>query len=116
MKKRAEDSKILSIEHRIFEIRGQRVMLDSDLANIYGVSTGRFNEAVKRNRDRFPPDFAFRLTADEHDDLMSQFAISSAKARSAHGGRRKLLQVFTEHGALMAASVLKTPQAVEMSL
>ena len=96
----------------IYEIRGQKVMLDSDLARLYGVPTFRLNEAVKRNRDRFPEDFTFQLTSQEFADLISQIAIS----RSGHGGRRKLPWVFTEHGAIMAANVLNSPRAAQMSV
>jgi hypothetical protein len=96
----------------IHEVRGERVILDSDLAQIYGVSTTRLNEQVKRNADRFPTDFAFRLTRTEMANLMSQIAISSSK----HGGRRKLPFVFTEHGAIMAANVLNSKEAVQMSV
>jgi ORF6N domain len=96
----------------IYEIRGQRVMLDSDLAAIYGIPTFRFNEAIKRNRERFPKDFMFQLTGREFTDLISQIAISSSR----HGGRRKLPYAFTEHGALQAANVLRSKQAVAMSL
>jgi len=96
----------------ILTIRGQRVILDADLARLYGVSTTRLNEQVKRNRDRFPVDFMFQLTADEYADLMSQFATSSR----GHGGRRKLPNVFTEYGTVMAASVLNSPKAVEVSV
>jgi phage regulator Rha-like protein len=96
----------------IHEIRGERVIVDSDLAQIYGVSTTRLNEQVKRNAERFPTDFAFRLTRNEMANLMSQIAISSSK----HGGRRKLPFVFTEHGAIMAANVLNSKQAVQMSV
>ena len=96
----------------IYEIRGERVILDSDLAYIYGIPTFRFNEAIKRNRERFPEDFMFRLTAAEVAALTSQFAIS----KKGRGGRRTLPYVFTEHGAIMAASVLNSPRAVEMSV
>jgi len=96
----------------IHEIRGERVILDSDLARIYGVSTTRLNEQVKRNADRFPEDFAFRLNRYEMTNLMSQIAISSSQ----HGGRRKAALVFTEHGAIMAANVLNSKQAVQMSV
>ncbi len=82
----------------ILTIRGEKVVLDSDLARIYGVTTGRFNEAVKRNLKRFPEDFFFLLTPAEFASLISQIAISKA----GRGGRRKLPRVFTEHGALMA--------------
>lgn len=93
-------------------IRGQRVMLDADLAALYGVSTGRLNEQVKRNRNRFPADFMFRLTAEEAAHLKSQFATSSG----GWGGRRKLPNVFTEHGAVMLANVLRSRVAVEASI
>ena len=92
-------------------VRGQKVILDSDLAKIYGVTTKRLNEQVKRNAARFPSDFMFQLKIAEADDLKSQFATSSS-----HGGRRKLPHAFTEHGAIMAANVLNSPQAVRMSV
>jgi hypothetical protein len=102
---------VAEMEGRIHLIRGQRVMLDSDLAAIYGITTAVFNQSVKRNSRRFPIDFAFQLTREEHANLISQIVTSSS-----HGGRRKLPWVFTEHGALMAASVLNSPRAVEMSV
>jgi len=95
---------------RILVIRGQRVLLDSDLAQLYGVETRRLNEQIKRNSGRFPPDFMFQLTKLEVENLMSQFATSS------WGGRRYLPMAFTEHGAIMAASVLNSDRAVEMSV
>ncbi len=98
------------IESRIFIIRGQKVMLDADLAELYGVETRRLNEQVSRNSERFPEDFMFQLTDQEFANLKSQFATSS------WGGRRKLPYVFTEHGAIMAASVLNSPRAVEASV
>jgi hypothetical protein len=98
------------IESRIFIIRGQKVMLDADLAELYGVETRRLNEQVSRNSERFPEDFMFQLTAEEFANLKSQFATSS------WGGRRKLPYVFTEHGAIMAASVLNSPRAIEISV
>jgi hypothetical protein len=100
------------IESLIYTIRGQRVMLDSDLAKIYGVATGALNQALKRNIERFPDDFVFQLSSEELENLISQFVIS----RKNYGGRRKLPWVFTEHGALMLASVLKSGRAVEMSV
>jgi ORF6N domain len=100
------------IESLIYTIRGLRVMLDSDLAKIYGVSTMRLNEQFKRNSSRFPSDFSFQLTQREFADLISQIAIS----KKGRGGRRKLPWVFTEHGALMLASVLNSPIAVEASV
>lgn len=96
----------------IHVIRGQRVMLDADLATLYGVSTGRLNEQVRRNRSRFPEDFMFQLTAAEADRLRSQNAIS----KPGRGGRRFLPHAFTEHGAVMLASVLSTPIAVGASI
>ena len=108
VKKAAISSQVLG--QRILEIRGQRVLLDSDLAELYEVDTKRLNEQVKRNMQRFPADFMFQLTASEFADLKSQFATSS------WGGRRKLPNAFTEHGATMAASVLNSGRAVEMSV
>jgi hypothetical protein len=99
-------------EISIREIRGQRVLLDSDLATIYRVPTFRFNEAIKRNRERFPEDFMFQLTAQEAAALTSQIAIS----KKGRGGRRTLPWAFTEHGAIMAANVLNSPRAVQMSV
>lgn len=98
------------IVRRILLLREQKVLLDSDLAALYGVDTRRLNEQVKRNRDRFPQDFIFELTREEFDNLKSQSATSS------WGGRRKLPLVFTEHGAIMAATVLSSPRAVEVSV
>lgn len=92
-------------------IRGQRVILDADLARIYGVTTKRLNEQVKRNADRFPPDFLFQLKVEELDSLRSQIATSNSR-----GGRRYLPFAFTEHGAIMAANVLNSPEAVRMSV
>lgn len=95
---------------RILVIRGQRVLLDADLAGLYGVDTRVFNQAVRRNLRRFPADFMFQLSADEFENLISQSVTSS------WGGRRKLSLAFTEHGAIMAASVLNSDRAVEMSV
>jgi hypothetical protein len=100
------------IQNAIHVIRGQRVMLDSDLARLYGVTTRRLNEQVARNKERFPEDFAYQLTQQEFTNLMSQFAIS----RSGHGGRRKLPLVFTEHGVAMLSSVLRSPTAVQVNI
>src|SRR6266403_944787 len=99
------------IEQRIYTIRGVRVILDSDLAALYGVPTKRLNEQYRRNRDRFPEDFAFQLTRQEIDSLRSQIATSSS-----HGGRRYRPYAFTEHGALQAAISLTSPRAVQMSI
>ena len=101
----------MRIEDMIYLIRGRRVMLDSDLAIIYGVELKRLNEQVRRNVERFPKDFAFQLEHQEFANLKSQFATSSL-----HGGKRKLPWVFTEHGALMLASVLSNPVAIEASV
>ncbi len=98
------------IENKIYHIRGQKVMLDSDLAEIYGVTTKRLNEQVKRNLQRFPKDFMFALTVKEENNLMSQNATSS------WGGKRKVSRVFTEHGAVMLASVLTSTTAINASL
>src|SRR5436190_24383169 len=103
--------KISNLENAIHLIRGQRVMLDSDLAAIYGTSTMRLNEQFKRNRKRFPDDFAFVLTREEYTNLISQNAISRS-----HGGRRTLPVAFTEHGAIMLASVLNSDVAVQASV
>jgi hypothetical protein len=120
------------IDRMIRTIRGMRVMLDRDLAKIYGVPTFRFNEAIKRNRHRFPTDFMFQLTRAEFDKLdvqsanSSQIAMSSGKraaltsqiaiSKRGRGGRRTLPYAFTEHGALQAANVLRSPRAVQMSV
>lgn len=99
-----------TITHRIVLLRGQKVLLDADLAALYGVETRRLNEQVRRNRERFPADFIFELNAEEFGNLKSHFATSS------WGGRRKLPLAFTEHGAIMAATVLSSPRSVEMSV
>jgi ORF6N domain len=96
---------------RIFEARGQAVVLDSDLAAIYGVTTSNFNKAISRNRKRFPLDFCFQVDAQEVVNLKFQIGTSSF-----HGGRRKPPWVFTEHGAIMAATTLNSPRAVAMSV
>jgi len=103
--------KMANVESAIYLIRGQRVMLDLDLAAIYGTSTMRLNEQFKRNRKRFPDDFAFVLTREEFTNLISQNAISRS-----HGGRRSLPVAFTEHGAIMLASVLNSDVAVQASV
>lgn len=110
------------IERAIFTIRGQKVILDSDLARLYGVSTKRLNEQVKRNTGRFPEDFVFRLTPPEVEELTSQFAISNGsgmRSQNATASKRNvrfLPHAFTEHGAIMAANVLNSPRAVQMSV
>jgi len=97
---------------RIHLVRGQKVMLDADLAELSGVPTKRFNEQVKRNFDRFPADFMFQLADEEYAALRSQIATSN----TGRGGRRYAPYVFTEHGAIMAATILNSPKAVEMSV
>jgi hypothetical protein len=137
--KKAAASKALALEQvepLIHEIRGEKVILDSDLARLYGVTTKRLNEQVKRNQERFPDDFMFQLSANESDALRSQFATSSEPKRpqnatssnsrsilrsqiatsSSHGGRRYRPYAFTEHGAIMAANILNSPRAVQMSV
>ena len=96
------------IERRVLRMRGQSVMLDHDLATLYGVNAKALNQAVKRNRDRFPPDFMFRLTAKETRILRSQIVTS----RSGHGGRRHAPYVFTELGVAMLSSVLRSELAI----
>ena len=106
-------------------LRHEKVLLDSDLAELYGVTTGRLNEAVKRNLDRFPADFMFQPTEDEMEILISQIAISSSAPSNlrfqsgiskAHGGRRHLPYAFTEQGVAMLSSVLRSPRAVEVNI
>src|SRR5271157_5940143 len=105
-------SRVDNIGSLIRTIRGQKIILDSDLARIFGVPTFRFNEAIKRNRERFPDDFLFRLTREEQEALTSQIAMSKV----GRGGRRTLPYAFTENGAIMAANVLNSPEAVRMSV
>lgn len=121
----------------IYVIRGQNVMLDEDMARMYGVSTKVLNQAVKRNLDRFPKDFMFQLTEKEYENLRSQFVTSSSESEnlrsqnatsktnlksqsvtssSGYGGRRYTPYVFTEHGTVMLASVLNSPKAVHASI
>jgi predicted amino acid-binding ACT domain protein len=114
---------IEQIDEMIRTIRGTRVILDSDLAKIYGVPTFRFNEAIKRNRHRFPEDFMFQLTREEFNSLKSQIAMSGrqnssqiAMSSSKHRGAAYRPYAFTEHGALQAANVLRSSRAVQMSV
>jgi hypothetical protein len=101
------------IEPRIYVVRGVKVMLDSDLAALYGVPTGRLNEQVRRNPRRFPSDFLLELTASEVSNLISQIAISSL---GRHGGRRKTVLAFTEHGVTMLSSVLHSDRAIDVNI
>jgi hypothetical protein len=126
MKKRISQEAVPTgnIENRIFVIRGHRVILDSDLAEAYGVLTKRLNEQVRRNRERFPDDFMFQLTPKELENLRSSFPAFSEEAREMRSqiataskrNIRYLPYAFTEHGALMAANVLNSPRAVTMSI
>ena len=116
------------LDRLIYEVRGERLMLDSDLALIYGVETKALNRAVKRNRDRFPKDFMFQLSEDEWKNLRYQIGTSSSNSKHqslryqigtstlGHGGRRNRPYVFTEHGAIMAANILNSRRAVQMSV
>jgi len=100
------------VDSRILILRGQKVILDAELAELYGVPVKHLNQQVKRNASRFPFDFVFRLSRAESENLRSQIVTSS----SGHGGRRYLPQAFTEHGAVMAATVLNSKRAIEMSI
>jgi hypothetical protein len=100
------------ITRAILVLRGHRVLLDTELASLYGVATKRFNEQVRRNRKRFPPDFMFQLTAEEISSLRSQIAALKL-GRGQH--RKYLPYVFTEHGAIMAATILNSSRAVEIN-
>lgn len=112
MKSKLVVAAVESAGNLIRTIRGRRVILDADLARVYGVSTARLNQQARRNRDRFPEDFAFQLTPEEFAGLMLQIATS----KKMRGGRRKLPLAFTEHGAIMAANVLNSPRAAKMSV
>lgn len=103
---------MVKIERSILLIRGEKVILDADLAKLYGVATKVLNQAVKRNLERFPDDFMFQLSRDELENLRSQSVTSS----SGYGGRRYAPYAFTEHGAIMAATVLNSPRAVQASV
>lgn len=105
------DSVVQAVASRVLFLRHQRVMLDSDIAELYGVSVKRLNEQIKRNQQRFPSDFVFQLSAKEHTVLRSQIATSKKP-----GGRRYMPFAFTEHGALMAATVLNSERAIQMSV
>jgi hypothetical protein len=100
------------VEQKIRIVRGQRVLLDADLASLYRVTTAALNQAVKRNADRFPSDFAFQLSRQEFTALMSQ----SVTSKTGRGGRRKLPWAFTEHGVAMLSSVLRSPEAARVNV
>ena len=115
----AEDKNLVIIDNReiqnmIYTIRDKQVMIDSDLATLYQVTTKRLNEQVRRNKNRFPSEFMFRLTAEEYEHLRSQKATSSED--NAHGGRRYIPYAFTEQGISMLSAVLKSDVAVEVSI
>ena len=105
-------NKLMQIKHLIYEIRGQKVMLDRDLAELYGVELKRLNEAVKRNKERFPSDFMFQLKQKEWDILRSQIATANENISKV----RFLPYVFTEHGVLMLSNVLNSQKAINMSI
>lgn len=110
MGKKNEIIPALSIENKIYIFRGQKVMIDSDLSELYGVETKVLNQAVKRNSSRFPEDFMFQLSMEEFKILKSQIVTSS------WGGRRSPPYAFTEHGTVMLASILKSQTAVDVSI
>lgn len=101
------------IERKIYLVRGQKVMLDSDLAELYGVETFNLNKAVKRNLDRFPQDFMFQLTKEEAEPLRFQTGMSKAEGR---GGRRYFPYAFTEQGVAMLSSVLRSERAIHVNI
>ncbi|MDR3450962.1 MAG: ORF6N domain-containing protein [Alphaproteobacteria bacterium] len=103
---------VLPVEGPIRLVRGQKVMLDSDVARLYGVETKALNQAVRRNPSRFPPDFMFQLTAEEAESPRSQFVTSN----ESRGGRRYLPYAFTEHGVVMLSSVLRSERAAQMNI
>ena len=106
------ENSLIAIENMVYEIRGQKVMLDSDLASLYEIETSALNRAVKRNIERFPEIFMFQLTESEQESLRCQFGIS----KEGKGGRRYLPYVFTEHGVLMLSSVLNSKKAIEVNI
>ncbi len=111
-RKKSASADVGQLAARIHRVRGLNVILDSDLASLYCVTTKRFNEQVRRNPGRFPQDFMFRLTSDEAESLRSQIATS----KPGRGGRRNFPQAFTEHGAIMAAGVLNSTPAIDVSI
>ena len=106
------ENEVLPIKNLIYNIRGQKVMLDSDLARLYEIETKVLNRAVKRNLERFPQIFMFQLTEDEHNSLRCQFGTSN----EGKGGRRYLPFVFSEHGILMLSSVLNSKKAISVNI
>jgi len=119
MKNKALTTESDVIESKIYQIRGQRVMLDSDLAELYGVETKVLNQAVKRNSGRFPASFMFQVSSSEEESLRSQIVTSNPAneiSKGKRGGRRYATRVFTEHGVLMLANVLKSSRAITVSI
>lgn len=108
--------KVQNIKDLIYTIRGKQVMLDSDVAMLYKTETRRINQTAKRNIERFPEKFCFKLTEQEFENLKSQFVISSLKSKNLYGGRRKLPLVFTEQGIAMLSGLLKNDIAIEVSI
>ena len=114
-----QKKELVKIRKMIYEVRGRQVMLDEDLAEIYHVETRALNQAVKRNIDRFPPEFMFQLTKEEYENLELQFTTSNLKSQiviSSWGGRRKLPIAFTEHGVVMLSSVLNSKIATQINI
>ena len=112
---------VIQVQNLIYEIRGIKVMLDSDLAKLYGVPTKRLNEAVKRNIERFPAHYMFQLTKDEFKNLISQNVTSNLRSQfetstRSHGGRRYMPYVFTEQGVAMLSSVLNSETAIQVNI
>lgn len=110
------DSTEERIENLIHYVRGKQIMIDSDLAMLYNVETKRLNESVKRNPKRFPENFCFQLTGDEYEDLRSQIATSNTESTPSKGGRRYLPYAFTEQGIAMLSAVLRSDEAIQVSL
>jgi len=112
MEEKNEKMKLVPVQDTIYEVRGLKVMLDSDLAKLYEIETKNLNKAVKRNIERFPDFFTFQLTEEEFNSLRFQFGTSNERK----GGRRYLPYVFTEHGVLMLSSVLNNKKAIEINI
>ena len=112
MNEKGADISVEMMEQAILLIRGQKVMLDADLAQLYGVETKILNKAVKRNLDRFPEDFMFQLTTEEAENLRFQFGTSKKQ----RGGRRYLPYAFTEQGVAMLSGILNSPRAVKVNI
>ena len=118
-----QPTSVPDVQSLVLTLRGKRVLLDSDLASLYGVTTKRLNEQMRRNADKLPTDFAFQITREEVTNLKSQFATSSLEGQdkqdvssASHGGRRKLQWAFTDYGAIQAANVFNSPAATAMSI